>query len=92
MANKNDAPVPATLTVEEAEDLINHAVWYHAWLRFSDNVNLDFYLKNIDQALDAGMSPEDIHKRIIREGGEDASRVAIQCRNAAKWILLNQQE
>lgn len=89
---KNDAPVPAVPTVEEAEELINHAVWYHAWLRLSENVNLDFYLANIEQALSSGMTPDDIYRRISREGGEDASRVAIQCRNAARWIVLQNKE
>jgi hypothetical protein len=83
-----DSALAQVEAYEAAEQAINEAVWEYAFRRMADNPDMSRHLDKIEAALESGLSPEDIRLIMLREGGEDVSRLASQSRSVAKWILL----
>lgn len=73
---------------ETAEQGLNETVWYYAFRRMADNPDMSEHLMQIEEAVDAGLDPNEIRLIMIREGGDDVSRLASQSRSVARWILL----
>ncbi len=84
MSKKAPPPERQQDDKEAAAAALDLAYWYHAYRRLVDN--LSWYEKYLEDALDAGMTPEGIRRRIMETGGTDGQRIADQLRAAAHYM------